>query len=1134
MEEFSESSNSDIPSLSTSIPSNTAKIPDSVISGYDERKIQHDSIGPMKNPVADLFDIPEPQSKSINNNSIKSTISQQPIPKPRKYINLFDDEPPELDTISIAPRPKSPINLFLDDDDNEESVTKKEDVKPKSNPSLDTSNNNVVPKTTVNLFDDDFDSFIGIENSSKLKPTNSVKDKKSTISSIFDDEPSEDLFDVLISKSTMEKTLTSAATKVRSLFDGNLFDDDKDEPLEKSAPSTIDQKQFNNESKVVNKPSISKNIFDDDSDNSEKDFDKLFGSSTIATRSKKLSNEEAKKSNYKINDNDFDPLFTTADEIPIKSKDADSSTSKKLNLFDDEKDDLLFSDNKNFLSAKTSQQNQIIKKTSSVDQSVDVFNSSDDTILQPDYDKLFPKVNITQKQQQQQQQKNEIKPIKVKQSKQKSNISNKTKSIFDDNDDWTEEHDELFGKSSKSHDTNTSSNLFNEKPKNIEQSPNKFRSFLDSESSSSPPPPPQSDDIFSTKDLLSANNLFDNSPPPLSSYIPENDSITKKSHNQNFPSNNSPPPLDEIDRSTITTNRNEKSSMNDRILLFSSSQSSSSLSESSKLPSIETDPEKRPKPKKLSHGLNINVKALLPGAKMPPSNKSTTIIAQPASLASRIDEIKIDDDQPSTTTSIIKESTNKNIEISSKQSSSQDHNDRLVGLTKSRPKIAGQRRASTRRGRQEQYRKSVLQLDDEIIDDFESKAKEQKTSPIVVETAKQKPIEDFVEKLTDVIQQKDNDDDDDDDWLNIAASKLTSKLFDGNNFYEAPPPLDEWLENQEESTDNLSIKFPSSPKSSSIFANISHVNRGDDDQNLFFDIPPPLNNIIDDNDDKQFDLPFDDNSSSFIEDDWQPSDSILSQKKSSIDAGIIDKSIFIDNNEKLFDYDDQIDFKKTIKTSGSVIDSLMNETSTALGNNTRLFYDDIEKSQIDVTPTSESSTVIDSLIKNTESVDNNAKLFDEGDDDDKKSSNTSSSDTVIDSMIKKTAKRNEKLFSDDDDDDDGNADDLFSTVKKDDRRKINANEQKESNLKKIKSEPVSKKKVFSFLDSDTDDDDYDDGDDLFSGNKNANIKQISNRIKDKIKSTGSKKSSGKLFDDDSDDDDDIDGDALFSSTKRKY
>lgn len=1149
-EEFSESSsNSDIPSMSISIASNTPTINDSEVSGYDEKhksETLHNLIDTSKKQITNLFDIPEPQSKSVNISSNESTIFRQPIPKPRTTINLFDDEPPELDTISIASKRKSPINLFLDDEDIEENVTKQIDIKQKLNqpstsignakylPSQNSFDNscNVVPKKTVNLFDDDIDTLIHNEHLSK-SPISAVKEKKTTITNIFDDEPSEDLFDVLISKSKTVKPTIS--TTNRSLFDGNLFDD-MEETTQKTVPTnrnTIDQEHLSkNESKIVNKSSVSKNIFDDDSDNSDKDFDKLFGSSVITSRSKKNPEYEAKKVSYE------DPLFSTAStSSSAKVQPQNESKNKKsddymksmaINLFDVDKDDSLFSDKTNALPAKSSHENQNIKKNISANRP-NIFDSNDDTDLKPDYDKLFPKVNITQKQQQ--QQKKEIKPI-TNESKSKSNISNNKKSIFDDNDEWTDEHDELFGKSSKSDTTNTSSNLFNENTKNVEQSSSKFRSFLDSESS------PPADNVFSTETFSSSHNLFDNLLLP-SNNIPE--ANLKKSDDQHFPSNllnNSPPPLDdiiasdEIDRST--EKRNEPSSNNNRFSLFLSQ---SNFAENTKSSSIETDTEKKQKPKKLNHGLNINVKALLPGAKLPSSK--LTAIAKTSSSTSEIADKKTFVDESSATSKIEKLHDD-------------DQTERLVGLTKSRPKLSGQRKASTRRGRQEQYRKSILVQDNEFVNNSETK--EQKIIPLNKDIKKETKIEANVDKITKIDNNNDKEDNnDDDDWLKVATNKIATELFDGNNFHETPPPLDDWLDNKEKTIDNVSIKLPST-KSSSIFANVSHIslNNRDDDENLLFDIPPPLNNITDDDDEKQFDSPFDDNNSSFIEDDWQTFASTFPQKSSISETPalsseidqvdrIINHPTLIDNNAKLFDDDDYAnDFKKPSITipSFSTVESLINQT-VSMDINAKLFEDDnddyFKKSQQPAALSECSDTVIDSLIKKSTSVGQTSQLFDDDDNFNKSSiSVLSRPSTTIDSIIKKVEPvgKIEKLFSDDDDNEDdlfgGKSSNIISAVKDYDHRKIIVNEQTETKSKNITSQQLTKKKSFSFLDSDTDD-----GDDLFGGNKNSIIKPISNRIKDKIKATGSSKSSGRLFDDDSDDDDDIDGDALFSS-KRKY
>lgn len=110
----------------------------------------------------------------------------------------------------------------------------------------------------------------------------------------------------------------------------------------------------------------------------------------------------------------------------------------------------------------------------------------------------------------------------------------------------------------------------------------------------------------------------------------------------------------------------------------------------------------KPKPKKLTDNIKINVAALLPGAKLP-SFKASLVVSSDEFSSTEITRtekaIDVLASQPITTTPTEQETIG-----------------RLNSLNKNRARITVQRRPSTRRGRQEEYRKSLATSSEEPAD----------------------------------------------------------------------------------------------------------------------------------------------------------------------------------------------------------------------------------------------------------------------------------------------------------------------------------------------------------------------------------------------------------------------------------
>lgn len=221
------------------------------------------------------------------------------------------------------------------------------------------------------------------------------------------------------------------------------------------------------------------------------------------------------------------------------------------------------------------------------------------------------------------------------------------------------------------------------------------------------------DSYANTDDIFSEKPPMDNHPEPS----PDMDQLDPS------------PDMDQLDRAVIFT---------DKLSKFTQP-----LENSKKIEDVTL-----PKPKKLNDKFNINVAALLPGAKRPSFKATSTYIEN------EVTEPKFPPFTTSPTTT----------------NSAADSSSRLIGLNKSRAKIQVQRRPSTRKARQNEYRKSLIaiDIDEDSITSNSNPPKVNKSATTASSTVIQASIEDMFKNASP------------DDWLVPPAPQP-----------QTPPMIDE-------------------------------------------------------------------------------------------------------------------------------------------------------------------------------------------------------------------------------------------------------------------------------------------------------------------------------------------------------
>lgn len=311
--------------------------------------------------------------------------------KPSASIGFIADEPPELDAPVAATR--KPHNRFFEDSDDDEDMIEAPKTPSAPRPPVEvTTRTPKVPPKMNNLFDSTDDSETD-ENHSRppaLRPSVQPTIVKSNISQLFDDSPSDDLFDVLIAKKTSD---TSVDVKKKSVFD---FDEDE---LFGTGPSVVVPSNTTRNSGVLQSES-ERNSFANQSDKSvptnlstadvqKKSIidseEKLFGegankvlvrankSTTVAFDSERIATSErsdnvlitknstaANAGMEKTNISDFDSRPKPSSELNAEQSDdrlnaniLRSNTNIKKSIFDSDDDDLFGQPKVNVASIQT-------------------------------------------------------------------------------------------------------------------------------------------------------------------------------------------------------------------------------------------------------------------------------------------------------------------------------------------------------------------------------------------------------------------------------------------------------------------------------------------------------------------------------------------------------------------------------------------------------------------------------------------------------------------------------------------------------------------------------------------------------------------------------------------------------------
>lgn len=348
----------------------------------------------------------------------------------RKTVNLFDDEPPELD---FVPNNNKPTNLFAESDDDDNFISNRtpskkisifDDKPPPDDIFVENKKSNQPAKKKVNLFDEDeFFSYIqDIKDKPETKPVKSnifddvtddskisskEKNTQKKISNLFSDDVEDDLFDSIIKK------------------DVKPLNEEKEEKAVPVIEEVVVKKRAyrtgEDDNTIVKKiPSIPKisNIFDDLPP--EDDFDIFKTNKSVKSDKKKrnlfedLSDEDSinkssnvaitkpKKPSANLKQNiEKDIIPSTSKLSSIFSKEQKTSVKPKLeSLFNDETtEDDLFSqiipknvsnpEIKKDLTPATSKLGNLFNDESSEDPEQDIFSKSAKKLEKPNLESLF-------------------------------------------------------------------------------------------------------------------------------------------------------------------------------------------------------------------------------------------------------------------------------------------------------------------------------------------------------------------------------------------------------------------------------------------------------------------------------------------------------------------------------------------------------------------------------------------------------------------------------------------------------------------------------------------------------------------------------------------------------------------------
>lgn len=543
------------------------------------------------------------------------------------------------------------------------------------------------------------------------------------IANLFDSEPPE-LFDEDSNKKSIRKPV--------NLFLESDDEDDNDYDdlfgSKTQAPSSDKTSSLQTSSGAV-PTSKHVNLFDDNS--SGDDFSNIIGSTS--DKKKEVKNAELID---KHNDSKVEKLETKP-KIPSITNHSQSIDPKLLrNLFDDEPPDddyEIFKKKDGATSENTKQETNAVKVTS---KSVNLFDDDDDESV---FDEIVnkksnPPLPAEPKNAHKQDEEAPIKRI------------SKTVNLFDDSD-GDDNFDFLIKKTptaqKPSNNQETKQEKIAEAPKEIpkkdakiskpEKEPvptkstfletktnkNSDKSALDYISSrlfdDIPPDDDQNEADNSPSKLSADSNQAQNVGSPInkptkifyddiSETIVEQNNVTEKDIEKtssqwsasSYLFNDEPPPDDQVDeptadRHSFDAKKGNKTDFSKKLNLFAGNQQSESIA------NVEKQPIRQPKKLDIKK-FDINVAALLPGS------KRTNTSSKPKEDVDDVDKSKeVEDDSlnlqkpDENIVSTIKNITAENV----------DSSGRLVSMNKNRARNTTTRRPSTRRGRQQQYQKSV-------------------------------------------------------------------------------------------------------------------------------------------------------------------------------------------------------------------------------------------------------------------------------------------------------------------------------------------------------------------------------------------------------------------------------------------
>lgn len=840
--DYSDISDSE-PEVKTNVPPVVKKVVPPTSDYFRNQPQKRQTINLFNEDPPEMDFPPEPsnyQRKTINlfaDSDDDDLFPNQQRAIPTKKTSLFDDEPPPPLISSLPSRTVQPKrNLFDDGDESEEEVEKITVAKSKPTKSGEPIAAAVVNSAPIakpriaNLFEDDnepvdfFDEIMKssvqtisqpvrqststpVEVKKKTEPTNptqinKIAQSKPKVQNLFDDElPPENDFDDFLSKPNAKKSVPIKQTKSKSLFDDESSgDDDLFGSTKKIAPKVNPPIVDNDVKKqvavsvpipdlfagdghfdVTTKKSESTNLFDDGP------------KETPPSLNNGLTNN---LTNDLFSDNDAGtpPLPSIPIEVPVPPV---SKKSKLTSLFSDDEDTL----NDDFDDIFTSKGGLIRSTLSTVTiAKEEIGETMTDEPISETFDIPPPLEEVEEAKQE------KIPPII---EKEQPKLTHQNLFLDDPPPSDTETDDWLASSTSETFESSTVTETI-DKPKQQSSSLspllssalnyNQIGLFDDL--------PPDDDGLFST-------------PPPTTIhkktqlYYDDTESFLtppgvdqqqqSKVGSVSYMLGDEPPPVDvddvilddegrdEVDEepmpdfkeklgifSQIPTNLTPKSPLQpttDSVIDIPVKKSSvaeliasrnNNKSDDIEPSSINSPPKRLSSPpKKLNTNFNINVGALLPGARPPPLKRDEVTKTTTTSESSSSEEIIERTPKYNNNNN----SSSQRMEQSS--STSMDGESRILSsLNKNRAKIQVKRKPSTRRGRQEIYEKTKVNLSDEVVKVVTAEVTQLETPTAIVPV-----FPPSIMKVQPKLNQKslfidDNEDDQDDD--DDLFSKITT------------------------------------------------------------------------------------------------------------------------------------------------------------------------------------------------------------------------------------------------------------------------------------------------------------------------------------------------------------------------